>query len=142
MREYRGKRVDGKGWAYGWYFVSLSGFHYIKSFYKSRGKLTRPPKTTQLNRTVEHKVIPETVGQYLRKDKNDEDIYSNQPIRYRDKDYPNGFVWDESGLRWTLNDGYFHTHYGRTGTGGEDDYLDLEVIGNTTDNPNLLESPK
>ena len=73
-------------------------------------------------------VHPDTVEQYLRKDKNGEEIYSNMPIRYCDKDYPNGFVWDESGLRWTLNDGYFHTHYGKTGTGGEDDHLDLEVI--------------
>ena len=81
------------------------------------------------------KVLPKSVGQYLRKDKNGVDIYSNMPIRYRDTDYPNGFVWDESGLRWTLNDGYFHTHYGRTGTGGKDDYLDLEVV----ENPELLE---
>ncbi len=86
-----------------------------------------------------YEVIPESVGQYLRKDKNGVDIYSNMPIRYCDTDYPNGFVWDESGVRWTLNDGYYHTHYGKTGTGGEDDYLDLEVIGNKTDNPKLLE---
>ena len=96
MRQYRGKTKEGK-WVYGWYFTSLSGRHYIKSFYKGVGKVTRPPETTQLNRTVEHVVIPESVGIEVC-----------------------GQWFSEEELSKIVKKG-------------------LEVIGNTTDNKNLLE---
>ncbi len=127
MREikFRGQRVDNGKWVYGYYYVQK---------FMTNARSDQHRISDGLHDSDQ--VIPETVGQYLRKDKNGIDIYSNMPIRYCDKDYPKGFVWDESGIRWTLNDGYYHTHYGRTGTGTEDDYLDLEVIH---EDPELME---
>ena len=139
MREYRGKRVDGKGWAYGWYFVSLSGFHYIKSFYKSRGKLTRPPKTTQLNRTVEHKVIPKSVGQYTGlKDKDGVKIYKGDIYKIFDETKENKIyeiLFKEGCFLAQARDGM--KYHARTWAGDS-----CKIIGNITDSPNLLESPK
>ena len=117
QRPYRGRRLDTNEWVYG--------------YLRRTPRIAAEIYSRDLGGTFE--VHLDTVSQYLRKDKNGEDIYSNMPIRYCDKDYPKGFVWDESGLRWTINDGFFHTHYGKTGTGGEDDYLDLEVIGTIHD---------
>lgn len=143
MRQYRGLTKDGKR-VYGWHIKNV----HKQSFIVCTDISSPPIHTTAVKSLTgshdivilgAYEVIPETVGQYLRKDKNGNDIYSNMPIRYSDKEYPKGFIWDEDGLRWTLNDGYFHTHYGRTGTGGEDDYLDLEIIGNIHQNPKIME---
>ncbi len=126
MRKYRGKRKDNGKWVYG-SFVQVVGKCYIVL----AGATPLHHSPIPYIRLIE--VIPETVGQFLCKDKKGNDIFAGTPIRYAGKDYPKGFLWDEGGLRWTLNDGYFHTHYGATGTGGEDDYFDLEIIGTVHD---------
>jgi len=138
MRKFRGKRVDNGEWAYGCLFQVNNVAYILLVFptekYGSGWSMTNG-KSLKINTAF--RVIPETVGQFLRKDKNGKDIFAKAPIRYAGEDYPKGFMWDESGLRWELNDGYFHTHYGATGTGGEDDYFDLEVISDVHDNPEL-----
>ena len=151
MREYRGKRVDNGEWVYGWYFVNLSGFHYIKSFYKGYGKLTKPPETTQLNRTVEHRVIPETVGQFTGlKDGNGVEIYFASDL----VEYTYAFAGDDGEFEETVTGTVIldldHTNSlcvqemrdGKKGgryhfTAGE--MRNIKVIGNIHTNPELLE---
>jgi hypothetical protein len=106
MREikFRGKRIDGKGWVYGFYVFSPDGKHriYWKPFDGATSNIYR-------------EVTPETVGQYTGlKDKNGTDIYGNQDVKGM-----NGagrVVYSDERAMWIVNDGYneplFH-HNGR-----------------------------
>lgn len=124
MREilFRGKITQDE-WVYGFYEnvkLEEATIHYVD------GKI----------------VIPETVGQYTGlTDKNDKKIFEGDIVRFYDK------CWEEGGIatvdyeygKWKIN-GQYTTKISSTV------WLDLyrsdfeyEVIGNITDNPELLE---
>lgn len=106
MREikFRGLRVDGNGWVYGYYWMinehftsTLSGIDYIKS----------------INNGVDYTVIPETVSQFTGlKDKDGVDIYEGDLLSNRYEDEGEEYetllpiVWCSKNLQWCV-DGSF-----------------------------------
>ena len=143
MREYRGKRVDNGDWVKGSYFLDADQqktyiiqyqvvSHYADAMFRPSVYLTE--------------VIPESVGQYTgSKDKNGVKIYESDltPLKHSFEhtkhtgkvtfDSKNGyglFLEDDRGAGW----GYVWFPFYKI----QKD--ELEVIGNTTDNPKLLES--
>jgi len=68
IREYRGKRKDGKGWVYGWYIKTDFAVYIVPAEYV-------------VNWKVFIEVIPETVGEFTGKeDKNGVKIYEGDTI--------------------------------------------------------------
>jgi len=129
MHKYRGKRIDGKGWAYGFYVADIEwAKHYI--YY--------PKHTGAYIQLVRVEVDPATVGQATGlKDKNGVDIYEGDIIlwaAYGDKNIGcivpdverTGFKikWGQLKIDWNE---YLHVRIS-----------EIEIIGNTTDNPDLL----
>ncbi|MBS5021060.1 MAG: hypothetical protein KHZ60_13515 [Alistipes sp.] len=123
MREikFRGKRLDGKGWAFG-HLVKMWGEWHIIDW---NDKNTAYP------------VDPDTVGQYTGlKDKNGREIYEGDIIGGSNGSI-NGWEWPfKSEIKWndeecgfnTPNWGYMDsTHY-------------YNVLGNIYDNPDLLKT--
>ena len=137
MREYRGKRVDNGDWVKGSYFLDADQqktyiiqyqvvSHYADAMFRPSVYLTE--------------VLPESVGQSIGiKDENGVEIYGEGDI-YKDAKGVISIVkmavdgWAlfpvEKGPVRNL---YWHNVCNDTKG---------EVIGNTTDSPNLLESPK
>ena len=128
MREiiFRGKRLDNGEWVEG-YFVNLWLMHYQK----------HQPIITD-NNAVSYNVDPSTVGQYTGlTDKNGKKIFEgdivaiergwNETVKYRVFFDPQicGFIGD------SIN------YIGFTTFG--DDGINMEVLGNIHDNPELLE---
>jgi len=125
--KFRGKRIDNGEWVYGYllvdedrYYICLQVNDYIK----------RDDYEVYM---VE--VDPETVGQYTRlKDKNGKEIYEEDIVKviYKEEDIGK-IVYEHNGF--TIDVTNMNRPYGRV------DFVTnfLEVIGNTTDNPELLE---
>lgn len=67
---FRGKRVDGNGWAEGFYYPEFQDYSIAFILSKDDG--------------IVYEVIPETVGQFTGlTDKNGEDIFEGEIIAYR-----------------------------------------------------------
>lgn len=134
MREilFRGKRVDNGEWVEGYYVCISKTCHYI---------LTGNPVIAPNNITVEYyRVIPETVGQYTGlTDNNGERIWEGDIVRCKQERGNEGIcvVREFNGsflvcpitgnlLEMTLYSYWYN------------DYDLVEIIGNETDNPELL----
>jgi uncharacterized phage protein (TIGR01671 family) len=90
--KFRGLRKDGKGWAYGYYFIDLENkLPYIMLSERKQDKEEWMVKSLE--------VIPETVGQYVGStDENGKEIYSGDKIRFKylDKQEEEEFAYCES----------------------------------------------
>lgn len=127
MREYlfRGKRTDGSGWAYGYYWAMIKG-----------GKAVHALRLADL--TEPHAIVdPETVGQYTGfVDKNGRKIFEGDLCRfYNGEEYSiYQIAWKDNGWHVFMQEEYITSP----------DVLDksfcerAEVIGNIYDNPELV----
>jgi hypothetical protein len=132
MREikFRGKRVDNGEWVCGGIYTSNNEFWIITDAWK----------TIMAGRTIDHtaqsfKVIPETVGQFIgSNDKNDKDIYRGDAAKHIDSfgQRTGIIIWDEKMMCWAIDFGESRLY------GDYTLFENLEVIGNTIDNPDLL----
>ena len=123
---FRGKRTDGKGWAFGDLaheaFDGTSKILPIAIRQKVKGYYSYPIE-----------VIPETVGQFIgENDKNGVEIYEGDLLKYPGYAIYLEVVFSQKEYRFKLapNCGivpYLHDK-------------DLEIIGNIIDNPELLKS--
>ena len=92
MREFRGKRVDNGEWVYGYYFIAPITHetgecaHYLCAD-DSPGRDKLRYLISQEGVTFD--VIPETVGQYIAKDKFDNKIYINSKVKIHDYSHIN-----------------------------------------------------
>lgn len=128
--KFRGKRVDTGEWLYGnLYHFRASVGDTEAYFIIAGGEFEK--QTRQLNMCNIHEVIPETVGQYTgQKDTNDIEIYDGD-IGYCDDD----LVF----IKWVNEDACFKIIFDNVEEGFYNICgSDLEIFGNTTDNPELL----
>ena len=120
--EFRGKRTDNGEWVYGYY--------YVNTWWKNARI------QCNVNGAYQWNVIPETVGQYTGlKDKDGKKIFEGDIIRHGDFNHkPAPYI--EIGYIEYKNGGFCILPM--------DDFawceIDLEVIGNVYDNPELLEA--
>ena len=137
---FRGKRVDGKGWAEGRVFIPICVGNETILFITNHGERANASIDDDFNlvdlETFGCKIIPETFGRYIgRNDKNGTMIFEG--------DIVNG-CWD------TVFEVYFDEDYlqyrarNADGSSREIDYYGesdkLEVIGNMFDTHNLIRS--
>lgn len=137
--KYRGKRIDNGEWVYGYLFklnhTQLEGKIYIIPDFASA--------------VYYYEVAPETVGQYTGlKDKNGKEIYGGDIVKIHKHGYDFGFEQEQIGeikfvdgsfgfyRQKQKNEYYFNELSTENGYGELEHY---EVIGNITDNPELLE---
>lgn len=148
MRDYRGKRKDGKGWVYGWYFEDKNCGGIVGKtcgFIIPHGAMVDDIDKA-LYGFVE--VIPETVGQDTgEKDNDNMKIYEGNILEYIGSrclecgqfyKYPGHklytIIYDKAEFKCLSNDGNYML---------PDIWEEcLKVIGNITDNPELLETEK
>lgn len=128
--KYRGKRVDNKEWAYGYYIATKDG-HYICYKNQYNDDLFLSPENIFVQ------VIPETVGQYIGlKDKDDKGKEMFEGDIFKDwQGQLSIVVW--KCFRWafeTINEPSFKYR---------DSFHNIgEVIGNKFDNVELLEGDR
>lgn len=122
---FRGKRLDNGEWVHGCLTKYSGHMSYI---------------TVDLLKNEVYKVSTETVGQYTGlKDKNGEKIFEGDIVvafKGEDCEEVNAVFYNANHCKWFLGS----PHNNKLPMGlGEFCWLDLEVIGNIHDNPELLE---
>ena len=133
---YRGKDIETGEWRYG-YYVVLGDTHYIVI------KPTKKLNQDDFSDFVE--VIPASVGQWTGlNDKNGVEIYQNDvlvinAIRWEVlwSQYSLGFVlspYSENGIAFAAAEEVFCVDC----ENDNDTRQEIEIVGNTTDNPELL----
>ena len=126
MRDYRGKRTDGKGWVYG------NKFYWIKY----GKKITIIGEGMQNGSVIGHEVDPATVGQQVGlQDKNGVEIYVNDIYTYFQPLVKNGRQIHKKHhivIEDTIVSQYKVCCLFQSGKS-------VEIIGNSTDNPELME---
>ena len=131
MREilFRGKRLDNGEWVDGYLYITHNGEHEI-SIYNDEVNIER----------WTHEVDPSTIGQYTGlKDKNGKRIWEGDVLRshyddlYQDDESIEVVKWFRGG--WHIQQG----EYPPDAMDGDGVIPYSEVIGNITDNPELLE---
>lgn len=146
--KYRGKTKEGK-WVYG-YYVVIADTHYISS----NNEVSVSDEIVNRTTFIAKEVIPETVGMFTGlKDKKrtkeypeGQEVYEGDIVKrlrgvgYKSKKYPS-FVDNTARetiflVQWNQNYcGYYNLQEPR-----DDNFIhEFEVIGNQTDNPELLE---
>ena len=135
--KFRGKRTDElKGWVYGHLFES----EFKSWIFYEMGHESFDGEVSEYEADLEWvEVDPETVGQYTGlNDKKDVDIYVGDIVRFKfgkgmqvsrvefTQDHDYGYSLSDAGIMLS----YIYT-----------EKIQLEVIGNTTDNPELLSNP-
>lgn len=141
--KFKGKRIDNGEWVYGYYFSSSCGEHYILS----NQTLPKPiGKYAPMLNTYFAKVIPESVGQQVII--SGKKFYVGDKIKFTQKNPPLGQkpVSDIGVVEY--NDRIGGYDIDRTldvgNVGGSTLWslfidCDFEVVGNATENPELLE---
>ena len=130
MREilFRGKRLDNGEWEYGFIVKMFGAYHIIDKD----------------DENTAYEVIPETVGQYTGlKDKNGKRIFEDDVCRFRE--------WSNGEMCWVGKVHWEHQQFMVSGGPNQECETmfelclsrfiseNIEVIGNITDNPELLE---
>lgn len=124
---FRGKTEDGK-WVEGYLFVLGKGTEYEETYIL--GDLDHRETVYDVWKCAE-RVIPETVGQFTGLiDKNGKRIYEDDIVRLFEK----YIDWVEYRYGcFTMGKQFFNCEF------TYQDFSEMEVIGNTYDNPELLE---
>ena len=151
MREikFRGKRTDNGKWVYGSLLIDyVTGKFFIHALGNSVNDSDKVGEEGILN-FVAFEVIPETFGQYTGlKDVNGDEICEGDIVYFSVFDY-NGLDTQYKGVvkfaygRWQIWQSEGNEYYGSDGAFdldwvvSQDD--EIEIIGNVTDNPELLE---
>ena len=152
MREikFRGKRIDNSEWVYGmpysfkpFYATPIYGPYYILMF-NPEWDLEAQINYLQRPRAYEHledsvwKVIPESVGQYVEmKDVNKIEIYEGDRVKHLQPEDKNIYtvIWSDEAMAWGLSvnivDAVANNDFKWP------NFLQLKIIGNTTDNLEL-----
>ena len=149
MRKYRGKRIDGKGWVKGFH-TQIDGVDFIFTPYRLSASCSCCDGCECIRDSIAcspiHPVISESVGQSTgRRDRKRTDefpegqvIWERDIVRHNNNVRPPGVFqvyWNSPKMGFSLDDGAAGTMWLRDWC---PDYC--EVIGNTTDNPELLEN--
>ena len=113
MRQYRGKRIDNGEWVYGWY-QELDGDSYISS-------------------NVLREVLPASVGQSTGKtDGKDNDVFGGDILKSLSNNRTLEVFWSESQCAFMARGN------GHANLLADWNIKNFGVIGNITDNPELL----
>ncbi len=136
--EYRGKRVDGKGWAYGYYVKGECSYIISAEQFYSAVVLPTSLVGNHMS-TFCHEVHLDSIGQWTGlKDKNDKKIYESDIllIKYKDGNSDTAPIWyNDQAARFVFTDKEGGS-YGIIVSDGND----IEIIGSIHDTPNLLET--
>jgi len=132
--KFRGKRVDNGEWVYG-YYSRCDNDHYI---YEIKSICIHKGEDCWENDLFKVEVIPESVGQYInKKDKNGVEVYTGDVINCS-VGCPHVIEWYDEVPSSALMGGGMPGFY-LSGMNEGYAWLDVEeVIGNMTDNPELL----
>lgn len=131
MREIvlRGKSIKENKWVYGYYWTNEIGNHFIRQTVDLNGCFT----------ISDTEVDENTVGQYVGlKDKHGIEIYEDDIVKVKNIDYLIGkIVYDEEYLCYQIEVDE-QVIFPISVCYGDYNELDIEVIGDIWDNPNLM----
>ena len=144
--KFRGKRVDNGEWAYGYLAVYTDGSCYITT--KIERNITRyvKGKPFYIISRMEYEVDPETVGQYTgSEDKKGVKAYEGDIVKCTESfpdelEFISKIFWGGSGFLVKKGAIYYPVDIYDSNP-GRVSLNKMEIIGNTHDNPELLEVP-